>query len=173
MKDNWKTTYKFTGFDIKAILILSGTPQAFMKRTPNYGMSQTHGRLFISECNFKFFWLDLASWNLEEEQNVELCVQMDVTFKFRTSNYYLSGVYFVLLLLLKLIFKQSLQSCPTLCDPIDGSHQAAPSLGFSRQEHWSGLHFPLPSMGFSRQEYWSGVPLPSPLFCVRCLKKMI
>ena len=50
-----------------------------MKRTPNYGMSQTHGRLFISECNFKFFWLDLASWNLEEEQNVELCVQMDVT----------------------------------------------------------------------------------------------
>ena len=39
---------------------------------------------------------------------------------------------------------KSLQSCPTLCDPIDGSHQAPPS------------------MGFSRQEYWSGVPLPSP-----------
>ena len=34
---------------------------------------------------------------------------------------------------------KSLQSCPTLCDPIDGSHQAPPSLGFSRQEHWSGL----------------------------------
>ena len=31
---------------------------------------------------------------------------------------------------------KSLQSCPTLCDPIDGSHQAPPSLGFSRQEHW-------------------------------------
>ena len=29
---------------------------------------------------------------------------------------------------------KSLQSCPTLCDPIDGSHQAPPSLGFSRQE---------------------------------------
>ena len=28
-----------------------------------------------------------------------------------------------------------LQSCLTLCDPIDGSHQASPSLGFSRQEH--------------------------------------
>ena len=60
---------------------------------------------------------------------------------------------------------------------------ATPSLGFSRQEHWSGLPFPSPmhksekwkwsrsvmsdsyqappSMGFSRQEYWSGVPLPS------------
>ena len=36
------------------------------------------------------------------------------------------------------------QSCPTLCDPMDGSHQAPPSLGFSRQEHWSGLPFPSP-----------------------------
>ena len=36
------------------------------------------------------------------------------------------------------------QSCPTLSNPMDGSPQA-----------------PL-SMGFSRQEYWSGVPLPSP-----------
>ena len=87
---------------------------------------------------------------------------------------------------------KSLQSCPIPCDPIDGSHQAPPSLGFSRQEHWSGLPLPSPmqesekwkwsrsvvsrlfatpwtaayqappSMGFSRQEYWSGVPLPSP-----------
>ena len=85
---------------------------------------------------------------------------------------------------------KSLQSCPTLCDPIDGS--PSPSLGFSRQEHWSGLPFPSPmhesekwkwsrsvvsdsatswtaayqappSMGFSRQEYWSGVPSPVPL----------
>ena len=38
----------------------------------------------------------------------------------------------------------SLQSCPTLCDPIDGSHLGFPSLGFSRQEHWSGLPFPCP-----------------------------
>ena len=37
-----------------------------------------------------------------------------------------------------------LQSCPTLCDPIDGTHQAPPSLGFSRQEQWSGLPFPSP-----------------------------
>ena len=38
---------------------------------------------------------------------------------------------------------KSLQSCPTLCDPIGGSPQAPPSLGCSRQEHWSGV--PLPS----------------------------
>ena len=61
------------------------------------------------------------------------------------------------------------------------AHQALPSLGFSRQEHWSACHCLLqcmkvkslsrvwllatpwtaahqapPSMGFSRQEYWSG-----------------
>ena len=74
--------------------------------------------------------------------------------------------------------------------PWMAAHQAPPSLGFSRQELWSGLPFPSPmhesekvkvkslscvqlfatpwtaayqappSMGFSRQEYWSGVPLP-------------
>ena len=37
------------------------------------------------------------------------------------------------------------QSCPTLWDPMDSS-----------------LHHAPPSMGFSRQEYWSGLPLPSP-----------
>ena len=39
---------------------------------------------------------------------------------------------------------KSLQSCPTLCDPIDDSPTGSPSLGFSRQEHWSGLPFPSP-----------------------------
>ena len=37
-----------------------------------------------------------------------------------------------------------LQSCATLCDPIDGSPLGSPSLGFSRKEHWSGLPFPSP-----------------------------
>ena len=40
---------------------------------------------------------------------------------------------------------KSFQSCPTLCDPIDGSPPGGPpSLGFSRQEHWSGLPLPSP-----------------------------
>ena len=39
---------------------------------------------------------------------------------------------------------KSLHSCPTLCDPIDGGPPGPPSLGFSRQEHWSGLPFPSP-----------------------------
>ena len=37
------------------------------------------------------------------------------------------------------------QPCPTLCDPMESSlHQAPPSVGFSRQEYWSGLPFPSP-----------------------------
>ena len=48
----------------------------------------------------------------------------------------------------------SLQSCPTLCNPIDGTHQAPPSLGFSRQEHWSGLPFPSP-VHESEKRKWS------------------
>ena len=40
------------------------------------------------------------------------------------------------------------QSCPTLATP------------------WTAAHQVPPSMGFSRQEYWSGVPLPSPELCL-------
>ena len=39
---------------------------------------------------------------------------------------------------------KSLQSCPTLCDPIDGSPPGPLSLGFSRQEDWRGFPFPSP-----------------------------
>ena len=88
---------------------------------------------------------------------------------------------------------KSLQSCPTLCDLIDGSPPGSPIPGIlqARPLEWVAISFssagkwevkvkPLsrvqllatpwtaayqapPSMGFSRQEYWSGVPLPSPL----------
>ena len=87
---------------------------------------------------------------------------------------------------------KSLQSCPTLCDPIDGSPPGSPVPGilqartlewvaisfsnawqwknkvklFSRVRllatPWTAAHQAPPSMGFSRQEYWSGVPSPSP-----------
>ena len=42
-----------------------------------------------------------------------------------------------------LVCANSLQSCPTLCDPIDCSH-APLSMGFSRQEYWSRWPFPPP-----------------------------
>ena len=37
------------------------------------------------------------------------------------------------------------QSCPTLCDPMEDTCQAPLSMGFCRQEYWSGS--PLPSPG--------------------------
>ena len=44
------------------------------------------------------------------------------------------------------------QSCPTLATPWTAAYQAPAS------------------MGFSKQEYWSGVPLPSPHFLLQCMK---
>jgi len=89
---------------------------------------------------------------------------------------------------------KSLQSFPTLCDPIDGSPPGSPVPGIlqARTLEWVAISFSNaskwkvkvkllsrarllatpwtvayqapPSMGFSRQEYWSGLPLPSPHF---------
>ena len=91
---------------------------------------------------------------------------------------------------------KSLQSCPTLWDPIDGSPSGStvPEILQARTLEWAAISFSSawkwkvkvkslsrvrllatpwtaahqapPSMGFSRQEYWSGVPLPSPMVCV-------
>ena len=36
------------------------------------------------------------------------------------------------------------QSYPTLCNPVDCSPPVPPTMGFSRQEYWSGLPFPSP-----------------------------
>ena len=85
-----------------------------------------------------------------------------------------------------------LQSCPTLCDPIDSSPPGSPVPGILQAStvEWVAIAFSIvwkwkvkvkslsrvqlvatpwtaayqapPSMGFSRQQYWSGVPLPSP-----------
>ena len=39
---------------------------------------------------------------------------------------------------------KSLQACPTLCDPIDGSLPGSPISGILQQEYWRGLPFPSP-----------------------------
>ena len=39
------------------------------------------------------------------------------------------------------------QLCPTLCDPWTAAYQAPPSMGFSKQEYWSGV--PLPCLSNS------------------------
>ena len=40
------------------------------------------------------------------------------------------------------VWAQSLQSCPTLCDPMGYSPPGSSVHGFSRQEYWNGLPFP-------------------------------
>ena len=39
---------------------------------------------------------------------------------------------------------KSLQSWPTLCDPMDGSPPGSPVPGILQQEYWSGFPFPSP-----------------------------
>ena len=86
---------------------------------------------------------------------------------------------------------KSLQSCPILCNPMDGSPPDSPIPGILQARTlewvaitfssawkwkvkvkslsrvrllatpWSAAHQASTSMGFSRQEYWSRVPLPS------------
>ena len=87
---------------------------------------------------------------------------------------------------------KSLQSCPILCDPRDGSPPGSPIPGILQAKTlewvaisfsnawkwrvkvkslscvrllatpWTAAYQASAPMGFSRQEYWSGVPLPSP-----------
>ena len=74
----------------------------------------------------------------------------------KLSLWLLSLNIFLLLLLL------SRFSCVRLCaTPEMAAHQAPPSLGFSRQEHWSGLPFPSPMHG-SEKWKWSRSVVPTP-----------
>ena len=87
---------------------------------------------------------------------------------------------------------KSLSHVRLFATPWTSAHQAPLSMGFSRQEYWSGVPLPSPkhemksesevtsrvrllttpwitahqaplSMGFSRQEHWSGLPFPYPM----------
>ena len=53
---------------------------------------------------------------------------------------------------------KSLQSCPTLCNPIDSRPQGSSVPGILRQEYWSGL--PLPSLQIRHRQkvkHWGWV----------------
>ena len=63
-----------------------------------------------------------------------------------TSYTWISGSIYLPTICLDLcVHVKLLQLCPTLCDVTDVPYQAPPSMGFSRQEYWSGL--PLPTLG--------------------------
>ena len=97
---------------------------------------------------------------------------------------------------------KSLQSCLTLCDPMDCSPTGFSILGIlqARTLEWAAISFSNawkckvkvkslsrvrlfatpwtaayqapPSMGFPEQQYWSGVPLPSPFYMLSCLNRV-
>ena len=74
-------------------------------------------------------------------------------------------VHITSLLLLLLL---SRFSCVWLCaTPQTAAHQAPPSLGFSRQEHWSGLPFPSPmhERKSEREVAQSCLTLSNPMDC--------
>ena len=114
-------------------------------------------KVFSNESVLHIRWPKYPSWSLSISPSSEY----SGLISFRID-------WFDLLLLEVSIqewYAKSLQSCPTLCDPIDGSHQAPPSLGFSRQEHWSGLPSPSP-MHQSESEVTQSCPtLRDPMGC--------
>ena len=60
---------------------------------------------------------------------------------------------------------KSLQSCLTLCDPMDCSVPGFSIMGFSRQEHWSGLSFPSPMHESESEVAQSCLTLSDPMDC--------
>ena len=99
--------------------------------------------------------------------------------------------YIAIIITINWTAAKSLQSCPTLCDPRDGSPPGSPVPGTLQARTlewvaisssnawkwkvkgnslsrvgllatpWTAAYQAPPSMGFSRQEYWSRMPLPS------------
>ena len=74
-----------------------------------------------------------------------------------------NGLIIIIMMMLLLLSRFSrVRLCAT---PETEAHQAAPSLGFSRQEHWSGLPFP-PPMHKSESEVAQSCPTPrDPMDC--------
>ena len=83
---------------------------------------------------------------------------MKQSHHFQTDINIYTYIYDIMLLLLLLNHFSRVRLCAT---PETAAHQAPPSLGFSRQEHWSGLPFPSP-MHESEKWKWSRSVVSSP-----------
>ena len=161
----------------------------------------------ISPCNehpglisFRMDWLDLLAVQgtlkslLQHHSSKASIFQCSAFFTVQLSHPYVTtGKTIALTRRIFAAAAKLLQSCLTLCDPIDSSPPGSPIPGIlqSRILEWVAISFfsnawkwkmkveslshvrllatpwtaayqAPPSMGFSRQEYWSGLPLPSP-----------
>ena len=150
---------------------------------------------FFKRWEYQTTWL--ASWEIciqVRKQLLELNMEQHTGFK--SGKEYIKAVYchpaYLIHMQSAAAAAKSIQSCPTLSDPIDGSPPGSPipgvlqartlewvAISFSNAwkwkvkgkslsrvrllaTTWTAAYQAPPSMGFSRQEYWSGVPLPSP-----------
>ena len=64
------------------------------------------------------------------------------------------GCHFLLQCMKEKSESEAAQSCPTLATPWTAAYQAPPSMGFSRQEYWSGVPLPSPRNYPRRMENW-------------------
>ena len=160
----------------------------------------TKTSFFVLQIIYRFL-VFLCSQVLVENNNIAISLRYHYE-KFnmiRKLSYFSSQLWLKVCLLMTMCIyaaaaAKSLQLCPTLCDPIDGSPLGSPVPGIlqARTLEWVAISFsnawkwkvkvkllscarllatPWTAayqaplpMGFSRQEYWSGLPLPSPKF---------
>ena len=144
-------------------------------------MERMHGMVFYKVCNTLV--INIVSSGLSVWGHTSAYLQDDK---------YLPGMF------TEMCAAKSLQSCPTLCDPIDVSPRGSPVPGIHQARTlewaavtfsnagkwkvkslscvrllatpWTAAHQAPSSMGFSRQEYWSGLPLPSPTLKIERIK---
>ena len=192
----------------KVLLVISSFfPTTWKYKTHSHLMGHTEmdGRLdLVHRIYFADLWYEATRTHtlLVKTEIVQwLWKQFDSFSESWTFTYYMiqpshSGIYprgkEAYNLLKPAAIAKLLQSCPTLCDPIDGSPPGSPVSGIlqARTLEWVAISFSNawkwkvkvkslscvrlfatpwteayqapPSMGFSRQEYWRRVPLPSP-----------
>ena len=79
------------------------------------------------------------------ESSISSCWGSNDTSNTRNSCYYDCAKHFICFISFNLPAREVAQSVPTPCDPMDYiAYQVPLSMGFSRQEYWSGLPFPSP-----------------------------
>ena len=144
-----------------------------VRRAAVYGVTKSRTRL--KDWTELIFLPSLRFWRFSHMCSSESFIVLCFLFKNSFCNFFA-----LLLLLLSRFSRVQLRVTPEM-----GAQQAPPSLGFSRQEYWSGLPFPSPmhpcmlsrlsrarlcetlwtaahqappSTVFNRQEYWSGLP---------------
>ena len=141
-------------------------------------------------------WMNRTSYRALLQLSFLICKIGIVVSEIKGDSFKASSFICGIICMQRMYSPKLLQSCPTLCDPIDGGPPGSPIPGIlqARTLEWVAISFsnagkwqlkwkslscvrlfatpwtaayqaPL-SMGFSRQEYWSGVPLPSPKECI-------